>query len=402
MSFKNSAGSIINIPLYEDIKTPPCSLEEIGQLLATRHVILQNIEAKSLRSDGCSTSAIAPTIAEYEKKLGWNETVENDINSHLLLCTAFCKTDQDRLWVASLEAKLFMARLNYYSVDYFDVLKKLNIPLEKVENLSERLMNKMGFTEKKGNNQSQIYKIPFEFTLNLVVTMQYVLYKGYVFISKAELHNLIETVFKDNILRKMDLIRKHYEKLMKDSRICHIINSFHSKREVESIVHTFNAASETMTLKDLEASADKLFPLCMQLSHKYLTANSHLTHNGRLQYGLFLKGTGLTLEESLNFWKNKFSKKINEDKFNREYAYNIRHNYGKEGKRVDYLPWSCVKIQNLPPPSTSDAHGCPFKTMNDEAMRMLLFSTGMKELDVLKILEKKKNNEYSVYYLTNQ
>lgn len=32
------------------------------------------------------------------------------------------------------------------------------------------------------------------------------------------------------------------------------------------------------------------------------------------------------------------------DKFNKEYAYNIRYNYGQEGKRQDWSEWNCVKI----------------------------------------------------------
>lgn len=28
--------------------------------------------------------------------------------------------------------------------------------------------------------------------------------------------------------------------------------------------------------------------------------------------------------------------KVTDDRFNKEYAYNVRHSYGKEGKRADY------------------------------------------------------------------
>ena len=134
----------------------------------------------------------------------------------------------------------------------------------------------------------------------------------------------------------------------------------------------------------------------MQTIHKNLTSSGHLKHNGRLQYGLFLKGVGLSLEESLNFWKKKFSKTTAEDKFEKEYAYNIRHNYGAEGKRTDYPPWKCDKIQKLPPPAMGETHGCPFKNFNEEYLKKMLVEQNFKELDILKILEKKRTNEYSI------
>ena len=36
----------------------------------------------------------------------------------------------------------------------------------------------------------------------------------------------------------------------------------------------------------------------------------------------------------------EFTQKMSSDKFERAYSYNIRHSYGKEGRRADYTPYS--------------------------------------------------------------
>lgn len=52
----------------------------------------------------------------------------------------------------------------------------------------------------------------------------------------------------------------------------------------------------------------------MQHLHQSFRQNHHLRHGGRQQYGLFLKGIGLSLEEAMKFWKNEFTKAIDGDK----------------------------------------------------------------------------------------
>ena len=35
------------------------------------------------------------------------------------------------------------------------------------------------------------------------------------------------------------------------------------------------------------------------------------------------------------------------DKFDKEYTYGIRYNYGKEGKKVNWAPWNCMRYVKI-------------------------------------------------------
>jgi len=104
--------------------------------------------------------------------------------------------------------------------------------------------------------------------------------------------------------------------------------------------------SEKIRLADLDFYSRKSFPPCMKGLYSALKNQHHLKHFGRLQLGLYLKGMGFSVEEATSFWKQEFCKKMDSDKFERNYAYNIRHMYGHEGKKNDYKPWSCMKVLN--------------------------------------------------------
>ncbi|KAL0622211.1 DNA primase large subunit, partial [Plecturocebus cupreus] len=70
-----------------------------------------------------------------------------------------------------------------------------------------------------------------------------------------------------------------------------------------------------ISLDQIDSLSTKSFPPCMRQLHKALRENHHLRHGGRMQYGLFLKGIGLTLEQALQFWKQEFIKgKMDPDK----------------------------------------------------------------------------------------
>lgn len=119
-----------------------------------------------------------------------------------------------------------------------------------------------------------------------------------------------------------------------------------------------------------------------------LRKNNHLKHFGRLQYTLFLKGIGLSLEECILFWRQSF-KGFTDDEFNSRYKYNVRHAYGDVGGDVNrrgrgYPPYSCQKILGDTNPGAGQTHGCPYRHFSVDNLTNLLQATGVNDKEVLR------------------
>nr|KAF6462845.1 DNA primase subunit 2 [Molossus molossus] len=144
-----------------------------------------------------------------------------------------------------------------------------------------------------------------------------------------------------------------------DERLQPLLN--HLSHSYTGQDYSTQGSAGKISLDQIDSLCTKSFPPCMRQLHKALRDNHHLRHGGRMQYGLFLKGIGLTLEQALQFWKQEFIRgKMDPDKFDKGYSYNIRHSFGKEGKRTDYTPFSCLKIILNNPPGQGDYHDFGF------------------------------------------
>ncbi|KAG0416634.1 putative DNA primase large subunit, partial [Dictyocoela roeselum] len=95
-----------------------------------------------------------------------------------------------------------------------------------------------------------------------------------------------------------------------------------------------------------------------------LQKNRHLKYNDRQTLSLFLKEAGIGIDQCVQFFRDHFS--CSKEKFDKEYLYVLRHNYGLEGKRANYSCFSCQKIAHLKP-----GFGCPFLS-NHEYTKMFL------------------------------
>jgi DNA primase large subunit len=150
-------------------------------------------------------------------------------------------------------------------------------------------------------------------------------------------------------------------------RLVRLTQGLHSREDGEDFS---KKAGVAITAAEVPILARKHFPLCMYTMHHRLEKENQrrFMYDARQQYGLFLKAAGLPIEQALLFWRTMYARRgLNEEQFNKEYAYAIRHNYGKEGKRTDYTPFSCSRIVASGGQDVDKVHGCPYKYLVGKA-----------------------------------
>ena len=196
----------------------------------------------------------------------------------------------------------------------------------------------------------------------------------------------------------MKLTSHALPRLDEDDRLTPILN--HLSQNFTTPDASYSSSSSSIAADINARTIDTLsssFPLCMQNLHRSLRRDAHLKHYGRLQYTLFLKGIGLSLEECLVFWRGAFNK-VTDDVFNKEYRYNVRHAYGDVGgdsnrRGNGYSPYSCQKILTEHQPGSGEAHGCPYRHFSVDNLTSLLQQTGVTDQSVLKGVKEDKEKQ---------
>uniref|UniRef100_A0A8D0C3L1 DNA primase large subunit n=1 Tax=Salvator merianae TaxID=96440 RepID=A0A8D0C3L1_SALMN len=275
--------------------------------------------------------------------------------SHFILRLAYCQTEELRRWFIQQEMDLFRYRfcqLNEQLIEKF--LESVHLEYEAIPN-----SEKQSVSELLRNSTSGLGGVKVE-----------------------------ECVFYKLSARSLPVVQS-------DERLQPLLS--HLSHAYVGPDYSTEKNTGKISLEQIDALSIKSFPPCMRQLHKALRDNHHLRHGGRMQYGLFLKGIGLTLEQALQFWKSEFIRgKVDADKFDKGYAYSIRHNYGKEGKRTDYTPFSCMKIIMSNPPGQGDYHGCPFRHSDPELLKQKLQSYQISPTGISQILDLVKGMHYQL------
>ena len=122
------------------------------------------------------------------------------------------------------------------------------------------------------------------------------------------------------------------------------------KKELSKIIHSMSVTSGKIEWGGYKLfTRQSVFPQCMMDLYNEVMSQGHISHEERLQLGLFLKNIGMSVDEQLLFWYEKAVDNVGMtyDQFaNGAPGYQIRYMYGLEGGRTDYSAHKCASIQD--------------------------------------------------------
>ena len=336
------------------------------------------------------------SLAEASKKL--------DVASHFILRAAYCRTEDLRRWFLTQECLLFRHRLesvaqtqqgmvstsggggggkknndnalrNFLANNDFDLECVTRSEKEKLRDkllcVPGGMINPMDF------HITEYYRVPFVQALELVAKRECYVVNGYAYVPLSRIVSIVAAKFRASLSKSLALAAGVFGQVAHDeqARIGPLLKSMNSQYTGPGAPNAVLGADgqEVLTAATVDALAAQSMPLCMKQLHKGLQRDHKLKHVARLQYGLFLKGAGMSLEEHTLFFHKEFTRIMSSEQFNKEYSYNIRHMHGKEGKRGSYTPYNCMKIiLGNPPNSGVEHHGCPYKHYDDANLSALL------------------------------
>ncbi|VVA94361.1 unnamed protein product [Arabis nemorensis] len=364
------SNEVVSIPLYLTAPSMEVRLEEFELFAIDRLRVLQGV------SDGLARGKNPKEMDDLVDRL-WKEHMRHsdvlemmnkDIISHFVLRLVYCRSDELKKWFLSNETALFRHRFRIKSFEVqrtiaaeFGLSNKVATGAE-VESLKEKLgqvIRSMG--EKSPNVETIYFKVPFEEVPDLVSGRRVFIQKGYAFVAGSQASLGFHFISKHNFSSVNSSVSLKWTTTIRErekDRLTPIVEAL----STSYLGPDYSQSSEyaDISLKDIDQVSKSSFPLCMRHLFEKLREDHHLKHGGRMQLGLFLKGVGLKLDDALAFWRAEFTKKVGGERFDKEYAYAIRHNYGKEGKRTDYTPYACQKIISSAP-GVGDHHGCPYR-----------------------------------------
>nr|XP_021182779.2 DNA primase large subunit [Helicoverpa armigera]XP_049708033.1 DNA primase large subunit-like [Helicoverpa armigera] len=335
----------------------------------------------------CEKSSCATTEADLQAR-------RKDHIAHFILRLAYCRTEELRRWFIARELELFKMRfatMRGEAVDTFFKINNLCYTNISDEEKSEIMHCLRECTPHANIDNMKFYKVKFYEVLDLVKMRKVYLSGGYAYIAHKDFISVLSAQYRTQLKQSLAVACHHLGEIEQDERLVSLLKGLHQSYSGND----YSSSKAVIPIESLDSLSVKSFPLCMRQLHEQLRLAHHLKHGGRLQYGLFLKGIGVTLEDSLRFWREEFTKIMELDKFEKQYAYNVRYNYGQEGSKRDYSPFSCLKIINTTV-GPGDCHGCPYKHCDVGILKNRLQGYGLDPQGINEIIDMTKKGHFQI------
>jgi DNA primase large subunit len=395
-------------------------VEEILDLALSRLRLLKAADAaRGPSPSGTAPSSAVPdairdAIRKAERDHGFHippvgnadrdDVIVRDQAAHFVVRLALCKSHDQRTWFLARECDLFMTRLDRSGADF--ALKTIQaadgpdirpVPTDLLEAIRPDLDAVARGVRKATNDQAtHYYQVAFEHVAPLVRSRRVLVRAGFAYVPERNIRDVVAAQFRAKLNLGLMTASKAVGLAEQDSRmrpILEAVRAHHAAEESNRPNFEDGRGIENISLNQLNTALPSM-PLCMLNMMNRLRADHHLRHSGRMQLGLFLKGCGLSMDESLLFWRTEFAKGgVQGDKFDKQYAYNIRHHYGKEGKRKNLPPFPCIRVIN-DRPGPGEHHGCPYREFEEGRLKDALGHAGTPKADIPSIAAKAREGNF--------
>lgn len=357
-------------------------------------IVLRVIEKKIQAFDGSVESFLEEQSMNIISSIPQNlrESSQDDITSHYALRLGLSKSQEFMDWFVKNEEILFLCKLRQGGTESLTRMLRESRELSHLgKDIVSRQSNSSDFenirrcTPPPNDQANAFYKIHFtEIPAHLISRRAVVLMGGTAYVPDREMASLIGRKYRDFLNQSMLMAARERARLLKaDERIKTIADRISPAALLVSNKASTLSPTEKLSLSNFSLLLGRSMPPCMRVAIESMRGSGegggrgsgrHLKNTGRNQLAPFLRTAGMTMDESLQWWKTEFTRgnQMDSDKFDKNYTYNIKWVYGKAGRLKAAAPMSCSTIINLEYPSHDQTHGCPFKVYDEAKLTNVL------------------------------
>jgi DNA primase large subunit len=349
----------------------------------------KGVKSKDMRE--CMQKLLQQYMPEPSTAEEVAEARATDNASHYILRLAYSRTAALRKWFVEKEEVLFRHRFNSAGREARSAsmggvqaigeegFESIAADLQAVfcwrdvgpdAHLPDHDKEKVLYFKDTPEQWTHICKVPFEQVADLVRYRRVFLQGGWAYVLSSDTASVAATAFRERLQHGLAVCCENLHTNVCDDEAERLAPLLFGLPLFDQCA--VFGPDTALALKDLPAAMTASAPLCMRRAVGVLKDQHHLKHGGRWQLGMFLKGIGVRMDDALALWADEFRKGgTTAEQFDKEYSYNIKHQYGQAGSRNDYRSQSCRKVIGAGPDSTC-ATGCPFKTCGSNELKRML------------------------------